>query len=217
MSKKSRAKRAKIKHTKDAPKPANDASPLAERYKSYQYEGQWLGHGIEAIDVDVIAGGQITGRAHINRLEASALDGLRKAGVLDDPRDEGAAWRRHAAGQLLREIFEIAEIRSSSTGHYDKVTNEMLPGGAPHPKSNNALDHEVEYHRLMKLCFPYHTVARNVCCHNERPPTVVRDGQARTCNWDEALRKALDIIADDQFPDTRKPRRRVSTGDRMPA
>ncbi|MDF2757214.1 MAG: hypothetical protein K0S94_2809 [Nitrospira sp.] len=167
--------------------------------------------------MDMLSSGQIVGKAHINRMEASALDGLMKAGVLNDPKDEAAGRRRHAAGILLREIFDTAEIESSSTGHYDKVTNEMLPGGAPHPKGNNALEHEVEYHRLMKLIFPFHTVVRNVCCHNEKPPLVVRNGLARPCNWDEALRKGLDRIADDKFADSRKRPRRVRMPEQLPA
>jgi hypothetical protein len=228
MAKRRGAKGAKIKHTKESPRPVDDASPLPERYKSFEYEGRWLGHGIERMNAEISRTGRVVGWAHINRLEASALDGLLQAGVLDDPkRDSGRTpgsramstrQRRHAAGMILRELFEEAEIESSSTGHYDKVTNEMLPGGAPHPKSNNALNSEVEYHRLMRLCFPYHSVVRNVCCHNERPPTVVRDGQRRPCNWDEALRRALDIIADDKFPEAGRPRRsRARYGDPLPA
>jgi hypothetical protein len=198
LSKKKKARRAgRIKHVKEAAKVVDPTAPLAERYKSYHHEEKYLGHGIESVATDVTAGGQVVGHAHINRLERSALDGLELAGVLNDPRDSSAANRRKAAGLLLWETWVEAEIESHSTGRYDKVTGEMMPSGQPPPKSNNALNKEVEFYRLMKLCFPFHTVVRNVCCYNERPPTVVRDGLARPCNWDEALRRGLDRIADD--------------------
>lgn len=201
-----------------------ETSPVAERYKSFEYippgedrsARQWLGHGIEPLDVSVRTGGQIDAKAHINRLEASALDGLMKAGVLRDPGEverpssdpQSVSGRRHAAGILLREIFHEAGFESRSTGQYDKATNEMTPSGVQHPESDRELDHQVEFQRLMRLCFPFHTVVRNVCCYNERPPTVIRDGQNRPCNWDEALRKGLDRIADDKFAAQDRPRRR---------
>jgi hypothetical protein len=197
LSKKKKARRAgRIKHVKEAAKAVDPTAPLAERYKSYHHEGKYLGHGIESIDVDVTAGGQVVGRAHINRLERSALDGLEEAGVLNDPRDSSAAKRRKAAGLFLWQTWFEAKIESHSTGLYDKVTGEMMPSGPPPPKSNNALNAEVKFYRLMDRCKPFHTVVRNVCCYNERPPMVVRDGLLRPCNWDEALRKGLDIIAD---------------------
>ena len=96
----------------------------------------------------------------------------------------------------------------------------MVPSGVQHPESDRELDHQVEFQRLMRLCFPYHTVVRNVCCYNERPPRVIRDGGNRPCNWDEALRKGLDRIADDKFVAQDRPRRRrvpgpAGTGDRV--
>ena len=199
-------------------------SPVPERFKSFEYippghdrsSAQWLGHGIESLDVSVQAGGQVDERAHINRLEASALDGLMKAGVLKDPGGmsgatdpESVANRRHAAGILLREIFHDSGFESRSVGQYDKAANEMTPSGTRQPESERELDNQAEFQRLMRLCFPYHTVVRNVCCYNERPPVVVRDGRERPCHWDEALRRGLDRIVEDKYPAQGRPRRRA--------
>lgn len=177
---------------------AEDFSPLKERKKNFAFDGVWMGHGIEEIDVDVASGGQVTGSAFINRMEASALDGLFRAGVLDDPKDEQASIRRRSAGILLRTVFQNAEIEPRSTGQYDKVLNEMFGGGCcQHPKSQAAQNAEVDFFRLMRLSFPYNTVLRNVCCLNERPPVVVRNGLRTPCHWKIALCRGLDLIAED--------------------
>lgn len=203
-----RQRRGRVKATKQISRvEGSDTSPLQERYKSYHHDGQWLGSGIKPIDVAVLTGGQISGSAYINRLEATALDGLEQAGVLRDNRDEEASFRRHMAGLLLRTIFQKSGIETSQSASYDKTLNEMLPGGTPAPQSDNELDHEVEFTRLMRLAFPFNTVLLNVCCLNERPPLVVRNGARVLCNWDEALRKGLDRIAEDKFANQQKPQR----------
>jgi hypothetical protein len=174
-----------------------DFSPLKERKKSYTFEGRWMGHGIEEIDVDVAIGGQITGSTFINRMEASALDGLFRAGVFDDPKDEEAAIRRRSAGIFLRKVFHDAEIEPRCVGQYDKVLNEMMGGSGQHPKSQMAQNSEVDFFRLMRLSSPYNEVIRDVCCLNERPPEVVRIGLRTPCHWKEALCRGLDLIAED--------------------
>ena len=77
-------------------------SPLKERYRNYHYDGVWLDHGIKEIDVEISSGGIVSkARAYLNTMEAPALDGLFRARVLDDPRDETVRYRRLMAAQGL--------------------------------------------------------------------------------------------------------------------
>ena len=194
----------------------DEMSPLAERKKNFTLDGIWLDHGIKPIDVAIASGGQITGSAFINTMEARALDGLMAAHYLDDQKDSSLAFRRHMAGLLLRKIFQISEIQSRSTGLYDKPLNAMLGAGETPRKSDRAEDHEVEFLRLMKLVFPYNNVLMNVCCLDERPPEVVRHVLTGPCHWRLALCRGLDIIAEDKFTRRNTPRQRRYTR-RVPA
>ncbi len=188
-----------------------EMSPLADRKKNFTVDGIWLDHGIQPIDVAIASGGQVTGTAYINTMEARALDGLMAARYLEDRNDPNAAFRRHMAGILLREIFFEAEIESRSTALYDKPLNAMICGGEPPRKSERALKHEDEFHRLMKLVFPYNSVIMNICCLDERPPEVVRHVLTGPCHWKLALVRGLDIIAEDKFTRRNTPRRRRFT------
>jgi hypothetical protein len=208
MGKKHKAgKKSKVAQV--SPAALEHMSPLKERYRNYHYNGVWLDHGIKEIDVEISSGGIVSkARAYLNTMEAPALDGLFRARVLDDPRDETVRFRRLMAGVELRRIFHRSQMQAKSTGMYDKPLNAMI-SSAQHPKSNEADDNEVEFIRLMRLCFPYNTVLRNVCCLDERPPTVVRHGLETPCFWDVALRHGLDIIANDMFTRLNQPRRRM--------
>jgi hypothetical protein len=192
-----------------------EMSPLAERRKNFVFDGIWLGHGIQPLDVSIASGGILTGTAFINRMEAPALDGLMAAHYLDDPSDgpdappdSTVAFRRHMAGLLVRGIFQISEIESRCTGLYDKPLNAMVGTGQAPRKSEMAEDHEVEFIRLMKMVFPYNTVLMNVCCLDQRPPTVVRSGLVTPCHWQVALCRGLDMVAEDKFAGTRDRRPR---------
>lgn len=217
MGRKTGSKRKKwgrMTHMHKVAEPLEEMSPTADRKKNFTFDGLWLDHGIRPIDVAVASGGQITGSAFINTMEARALDGLMAARYLDDPRDSTLAFRRHMAGILLRKIFQISEIQSRSTGLYDKPLNAMLGGGEPPRKSEKAEDHEAEFIRLMKLVFPYNTVLMNICCLDERPPDVVRHVLTGACHWKLALCRGLDIIAEDKFTKRNTPRRRRFTRQR---
>jgi hypothetical protein len=209
MSKKHRpSAKKKSSHVKTSPAIVAEMAPLPQRYRNWAYDGAWLGHGIQKIDTEISQGGAVvTASAYINTMEAPALTGLFRAGVLSDPRNDEARHRRLMAGLAVRRIFQDSGMEAKSTGHYDKPLNMML-GGCQHPKSNHADDNEVEFIRLMRLCFPYNTVVRNVCCMDERPPTVVRYGLETPCSWKTALCAGLDRIADDIEGRTRQPRRR---------
>lgn len=182
--------------------------PLKERYRNYHFDGVWMDHGIRQVDVEISSGGIVSKtKAYLNTMEAPALDGLYRAKVLDDKRDEGLGERRRLAGLTLRRIFHRSQIQAKSTGLYDKPLNAMI-SSSQHPRSNDADNNEVEFIRLMRLCFPYNTVLRNVCCLDERPPAVVRNGLKTPCSWDAALRNGLDIIANEIFTKAGFPRRR---------
>lgn len=204
----------RVTHVKPTGGQQDEMSPLAERKKNFTFDGLWLEHGIRPIDVAIASGGQVTGTAFINTMEARALDGLMQANYLTDPgrpEDDGLAFRRHMAGILLRKIFQASEIESRSTGLYDKPLNAMLGGGEPPRKSDRAEDHEVEFLRLMKLVFPYNQVLMNICCLDERPPEVVRHVLTGPCNWRLALCRGLDLIAEDKFTRRNTPRKRRYT------
>lgn len=214
MSKKHKAgKKAKVAQVKQIV--VDHMSPLKERYRNYQHDGVWMDHGIRQIDVEIARGGIISKtRAYLNTMEAPALDGLFRAGVLNDPKDEGVAERRRLAGLELRRIFHRSQIQARSTGLYDKPLNAMV-SSAQHPKSEDAENNEVEFIRLMRLSHPFQTVLRNVCCLDERPPTVIRHGIATPCCWDVALRHGLDRLADILFTRAGFPRRRHLDRPRM--
>ena len=183
-------------------------APLKERYRNYSYDGRWMDHGIKEIEVEISTGGIVSkAKAYLNTMEAPALDGLFRARVLDDARDETVRYRRLMAGVELRRIFHRAQMQSKSTGLYDKPLNAMV-SSVQHPRSNEADNHESEFIRLMRLCFPYNTVVRNVCCLDERPPEIIRHGLRTPCFWDVALRAGLDIIANEMFTQRNQPRRR---------
>lgn len=208
MSKKHRpSKKHKTAHIKPTAPILSEMSPLPERFRNYTFEGQWMDHGIQPIDTEISGGGVTTTRAYLNTMEAPALMGLFRAHVLDDAKDSQVRHRRLAAGLAVRRIFQDSKMESKSTGHYDKPLNLML-SSAQHPKSNDADNNEVEFIRLMKLCFPYNTVVRNVCCMDERPPEVIRYGLKTPCSWKVALCHGLDRIADDMFTRRNQPRRR---------
>ncbi len=200
--KKSARRKASVRHA------AVEMAPLKERYRNWSYDGRWMDHGIQEIEVEVLSGGLVTkARAYLNTMEAPALDGLFRARVLDDPADENVRYRRLMAGVELRRIFHRSQIQAKSTGLYDKPLNAMI-SSSPQPQSNESLNNEVEFIRLMRLCYPYNTVVRNVCCLDERPPLVIRYGLATPCCWDVALRHGLDRIADEIFTRRNQPRRR---------
>ncbi len=207
MSKKHKSgKKAKVAQVKQIV--VDHMSPLKERYRNYQHDGIWMDHGICQIDVEISRGGIVSKtRAYLNKMEAPALDGLFRAGVLNDPKDEGAAERRRLAGLELRRIFHRSQIQARSTGLYDKPLNAMV-SSTQHPKSEDAENNEVEFIRLMRLSHPFQTVLRNVCCFDERPPTVIRHGVATPCCWDVALRQGLDRLAEILFTRAGFPRRR---------
>lgn len=207
MGKKHKAgKRTKVAQVSQAA--LDHMTPLKERYRNYHFDGVWMDHGIRQVDVEISSGGIVSKtKAYLNTMEAPALDGLYRAKVLNDKRDEGLAERRRLAGLALRRIFHRSQIQAKSTGLYDKPLNAMI-SSSQHPKSNDAENNEVEFIRLMRLCFPYHTVLRNVCCLDERPPTVVRNGLRTPCSWEAALRNGLDIIANEIFTKAGFPRRR---------
>lgn len=207
MSKKHRsAKKHKPAHL--TPPILPEMSPLPQRYRNYSFEGRWLDHGIHQIDTEISQGGGVTtARAYINTMEAPALMGLFRAHVLDDARDSQVRHRRMLAGLEIRRIFQDSKMEAKSTGHYDKPLNLML-SSTQHPKSNEADNNEVEYLRLMKLCFPYNPVVRDVCCMDEAPPAVIRHGLKTPCSWKVALCRGLDIIAEDILNRRNRPRRR---------
>jgi hypothetical protein len=211
MGKKHRTgKKSKIASVKPSAKQAalDHMAPLRERYRNYEFDGFWMDHGIREVDVEISAGGIVSKtKAYLNTMEAPALDGLYRAKVLNDPRDEGLAERRRLAGLALRRIFHRSKIQAKSTGLYDKPLNAMM-SSSQHPKSNKAENCEVEFIRLMRRCFPYNTVVRNVCCLDERPPTIIRHGMRTPCMWDVALRAGLDILAEELFTRAGFPRRR---------
>lgn len=207
MGKKNRAgKKSKVATVRQAA--IEHMGPLKERYRNYHYDGVWMDHGIRQVDVEISSGGIVSKtKAYLNTMEAPALDGLYRARVLNDKRDETLAERRRLAGLALRRIFHRSQIQAKSTGLYDKPLNAMI-SSSQHPKSNQAENCEVEFIRLMRACFPYHTVVRNVCCLDERPPEVVRNGLKVPCSWDTALRAGLDILANEIFTKAGFPRRR---------
>lgn len=207
MSKKHKSKKNKPAHAKPSAVLLPEMSPLPQRFRNYTFEGAWLDHGIHQIDTEISQGGGVaTARAYINTMEAPALTGLFRAHVLDDAHDSQVRHRRLLAGLAIRRIFQDSKMEAKSTGHYDKPQNLML-SSAQHPKSNEADNNEVEYIRLMKLCFPYNEVIRNICCMDEAPPAVVRRGLVKPCSWKIALCHGLDVIADDMLTRRNQPRR----------
>jgi hypothetical protein len=219
MSKKRRAAKLKrkslqVRSMKQAPRAAeselNQAAPNQFRYKHYEFEGMWIDCGIVPVSASISDTGHVTGTAYLNKMEARVLDGLKQAGVLNDPQDDLASIRRLLAGIFLRKKFHEAEIEPRSSGLYDKPLNAMFSSHVPR-KSEKAEDSEVVFLKLMKLTFPFNTVLLNVCCLDERPPSLVRHGVRVPCNWQTALRQGLDRVADFVFKESsgqdRKPYR----------
>lgn len=201
MGKKSRGR----KRPERTIKPIAEGTPLPERYKSYSFDGQDLGHGISEVSVEVSVGGVVGAqKAHRNDFQSPALDGLAKARVLHGPESLGEderrtiANRRKDAGVFLLNLYHQTGQESKSTALYDKVSGQMLSGEVRR-QSDFELDAEVEYHRLMKLIRPYDTVISNVVIHNQRPDYVVRNGSRVLCNWTVALQRGLDLLADELF------------------
>lgn len=137
-------------------------------------------------DREVDAGGRVVSQGAIDNFEHLALDPLRKAGILDDPREPQRARWRHEAGLELLRLHMDGRLMARSTAAWRAVG-----GGNGGRVSEADIDSkvaraEMRYLRAMDAVGDDSAMLYAVCLEMSVPAGTKR---SRLCN-------ALDILAE---------------------
>lgn len=153
---------------------------------------------------DVDAGGRVVSEGAVDEHEHLALDPLRRAGILDDPREPQRARWRHEAGIELLRLHIDGKLMARSTAAWRAVGGGGGGGVSEADIDSKVARAEMRYLRAMDAVGEDAAMLYAVCLEMSVPAGTKR---SRLCN-------ALDILAEyllgtEPPPDVVRPKLRV--------
>lgn len=146
-------------------------------------------------DREVDAGGRVISQGAKDEFEHAALDPLRRAGILDDPREpQRARWRLEAGVELLR-LYVEGRVQSRCTAAWKAIGGGGGGGVSEAEAEGRAARDEMRYYRAVEsVGLADKEMIRQVCI-----AMTVPSGTKRS-----RLNNALDLLAEYLF-DTQPP------------
>lgn len=139
---------------------------------------------IRSRELDV--GGRVVAEGAVDEHEHLALDPLRRAGILDDPKEPmRALWRLEAGVELLR-LWVEGRVQSRSTAPWRAVGGGGGGGITAEEADGKIARDEMRYLRALDAVGEHQDLIRAVCCDMAVPAGAKRS----------TLLTALDLLAE---------------------